>query len=307
MDPNKGFSSLLLAIILIILIIASSAVGYLFFQGRKIGKHPSSNSANPNVSQKLASEKSPKTSADKQVDAVWNTFVFPKYSFTMKLPSDWYLSNDLNDPIIIFPAGEITKVEDNLNLLNFYQFEDPKKLFSFDMKQTVQNGVTRYDQTAHNPEIDQIIATFKFLDSKEVESLVNKSADAYLPPGCIQRDLKPGELPPLGGCFGKNRTKNLSVSPLPPACLKVRSNDCVGAALEIENLCPKGTTVTIQGEKLTEPYTNLVFGKDASGKLVNLTRGEAPSPIKDEDIKINMTINNDKYAISYTRTKDYCE
>jgi hypothetical protein len=123
------------------------------------------------------------------------------------------------------------------------------------------------------------------------------------PPGCFIL----GKSALMGGCFGKNLNRNLKISPELPSCLKISTNTCQTATLEIENLCPKDMLIKIEGEDIPNSYTYLLYGKDESGKTVKLDSSASLYPTSDEDIILEGSLDNQHFTVSYTRTKKLCD
>jgi hypothetical protein len=123
-----------------------------------------------------------------------------------------------------------------------------------------------------------------------------------LPPGCrtLNKDI-------IGGCFGKNLNRNLRIIPGLPDCLKIKTNNCLSARLEIENSCPTSTRITVADIPINDKYTYLSFGLDGQGIVSLLNSDNNLYPSTDEHISLNLKIDNSDYLISYIRTKPFCE
>lgn len=122
------------------------------------------------------------------------------------------------------------------------------------------------------------------------------------PPGCTPK--LPGV---MGGCFGTNMNRNLKITPILPTCLKITSQTCNGAEIQVENLCQENLVVTIEGEKIPPMYTSLLYGKSQSGDIIKLNPLDYRYPQLDERIILNGTAGNQPFVISYIRTPALCK
>lgn len=117
------------------------------------------------------------------------------------------------------------------------------------------------------------------------------------PPGCAKSSS-------LGGCFGKNFNKDFKVYGKLPSCLRINNHLCQGARIEVENLCSQETNIEINGKKITDKYTYLLFKKDANGLISEDTFGSYPE--KEQNISLDGIVDGQKFTISYIRTPALC-
>jgi hypothetical protein len=106
-----------------------------------------------------------------------------------------------------------------------------------------------------------------------------------LPPACRPNILI------FGGCFAKNKIINLKIPYNLPACIKIKANNCQ-AKFEVINNCGP---ILVQDQLIQEKYT-----------ILNSLTNENSSNIKNQELDLNIEINDQKYQIKYTKTKDYC-
>jgi len=123
--------------------------------------------------------------------------------------------------------------------------------------------------------------------------------DNDAPPGCSKTNA-------IGGCFSKNTIRNFQVVGELPSCLTIRPHVCVIAGLVVENVCPEGTDVYIEGTKLTDMYAYPTYGLTQSGKVAP-EPDTAPYPTSDQNIILNGSVNGNTFTINYTRTKALCD
>ena len=134
--------------------------------------------------------------------------------------------------------------------------------------------------------------------------------------GCIVTKESPAPgcreyigLPMAGGCFGKSAILNLKIEP-PTECIKLEVNNCNGGVLEVRNLCTQtlnlGTVEIPPTEraaldvksKNTDGYYTLVWSSSNFSKYI---------PDQDEQIKVAGSLGNQKFVVTYIKTKKLCE
>jgi hypothetical protein len=135
-------------------------------------------------------------------------------------------------------------------------------------------------------------------------NLLNAMKDKYFslsnttPPGCNKTNA-------IGGCFGKNKINDFNITGTLPSCLSIKPHICQGAQIEIENLCPPKTRVSLEHNQITDKYTYMSFKHDLNGN--NVKENPISYPTNDEDFLLEANVNNKPFQISYIKTKAWCK
>lgn len=137
----------------ILLVMAIGVAGYFWFQtqqnpGQALGPYT------PAVTESPIPDVKPQDETEN-----WKTLTFTRYNFSMKLPPNWEVSNNAMTGAPIELLDNNTIIDGYGNLIYLKKDSDPKILLSFDMSQGIPGGIFRHSE---DPEIDQILATFKF-------------------------------------------------------------------------------------------------------------------------------------------------
>lgn len=122
------------------------------------------------------------------------------------------------------------------------------------------------------------------------------------PAGCYNKYI-----PFTGGCFGKNSIKNFKIENGLPSCIQIKPSDCQGAKLEVYNNCDE--EVMINGEKINKNYNYLLLVRADNGTIIQDKEHagyEYPYPKQNEFINVDGSVGDNKFIISYVRTKSLC-
>jgi hypothetical protein len=131
--------------------------------------------------------------------------------------------------------------------------------------------------------------------------------------GCIVKDSPaPGcrktiGIPMMGGCFGKTVLQDLELISVPD-CLEIRSNNCNGGILEINNTCSEA--IQLDGVEILPASSISLDIKEADGsfELIPATGNFSQyAPDVDKNIEVTGIFGSQSIELTFTKTSPLCE